>query len=105
MANSVVPDQTAPPLGAVWSGSTLFTQTCLSENLGKLQYVPECLNLHGEYKTGCIEVKQNQGISRQYYVKTLRPGRWHSTIYAYQLVYLISFFFLCKNNYIIWFLQ
>ena len=31
MANSVDPDQTAP-LGAVWSGSTLFAQTCLSEN-------------------------------------------------------------------------
>ena len=33
MANSVDPD-----LGAVWSGSALFAQTCLSENLGKLQY-------------------------------------------------------------------
>ena len=31
MANSVDPDQTAP-LGAVWSGSTLFAQT----NLGSL---------------------------------------------------------------------
>ena len=28
MANSVDPDQTAP-LGVVWSGSTLFAQTCL----------------------------------------------------------------------------
>ena len=37
MANSVDPDQTAP-LGAVWSGSALFAQTCLSENLGKLRY-------------------------------------------------------------------
>ena len=37
MANSVDPDQTAP-LGAVWSGSTLFAQNCLSENLGKLRY-------------------------------------------------------------------
>ena len=35
MANSVDPDQTAP-LGAVWSGSTLFALTWLSENLGKL---------------------------------------------------------------------
>ena len=34
--NSVDPDQTAP-LGAVWSGSSLFAQTCLSENLGKLR--------------------------------------------------------------------
>ena len=33
MANSVDPDQTAA-LGAVWSVSTLFAQTCLMENLG-----------------------------------------------------------------------
>ena len=38
MANSVDPDQTAL-LGAVWSGSTLFAQTCLSENLGKLRQI------------------------------------------------------------------
>ena len=37
MANSVDPDQTAP-LGTVWSGSTLFAQAYLSENLGKLRY-------------------------------------------------------------------
>ena len=36
MANRVDPDQTAP-LGAVWSGSTLFAQSSLSENLGKLR--------------------------------------------------------------------
>ena len=38
IANSVDPDQTAP-LGAVWSGSALFAQTCLSENLGTLRYL------------------------------------------------------------------
>ena len=38
MANSADPDQTAPaPLGAVWSGSALFAQACLSENLGSLR--------------------------------------------------------------------
>ena len=37
IANSVDPDQTAP-IGAVWSGSALFAQTCLSENLGTLRY-------------------------------------------------------------------
>ena len=37
MANSGDPDQTAP-LGAVCSGSALFAQTYLSENLGSLQY-------------------------------------------------------------------
>ena len=30
MANRVDPDQTVPP--AIWSGSTLFAQTRLSEN-------------------------------------------------------------------------
>ena len=35
MANSVDPDQTAPL--AVWSGSTLFVQTCLSKNLGSIR--------------------------------------------------------------------
>ena len=46
MANSVDPYQIAN-LGAVWSGSTLFAQACLSENLdhygtGKSQEV-QCL--------------------------------------------------------------
>ena len=43
MANSVDPDQTAP-LGAVWSGSALFAQTFLSENLGSLRYFITVLN-------------------------------------------------------------
>ena len=35
IANSVDPDQTAPlrALGAVWSGSALFAQAYVSENL------------------------------------------------------------------------
>ena len=37
IANGVDPDQTAP-LGAVWSGSALFAQIYLSENLGSLRY-------------------------------------------------------------------
>ena len=37
VANSVDPDQTAP-VGAVWSGSALFAQICLSENLGTLRF-------------------------------------------------------------------
>ena len=37
MANSDDPDQTAP-LGAVWSGSALFAQAYLSENLESLRY-------------------------------------------------------------------
>ena len=41
IANSADPDQTAPVgavRGAVWSGSALFAQTYLSENLGSLRY-------------------------------------------------------------------
>ena len=38
IANSLDPDQTAPR-GAIWSGSALFAQTCLSENLAKLRYL------------------------------------------------------------------
>ena len=37
IANSEDPDQNAP-LGAVWFGSALFSQTYLSENLGSLRY-------------------------------------------------------------------
>ena len=43
IANSADPDQTAP-LGAVWSGSALFAQTCLSENLETLWYVSKRSN-------------------------------------------------------------
>ena len=38
MADSVDP----APRGAVLSGSALFAQTCLSENLGTLWYVLKC---------------------------------------------------------------
>ena len=38
IANSVDLDQTAP-LGAVWSGSALFSQTYLSKNFGSLRYI------------------------------------------------------------------
>ena len=41
MANSVDPVRTAP-LGAVWSASTLFAQTYLSENLGP--YSSACIH-------------------------------------------------------------
>ena len=47
MANSVGPDQT-DPLG----GSALFAQTCLSENLGKLRYLPCLFVEYGLKPTG-----------------------------------------------------
>ena len=47
MANSEDSDQTAPPVGAVWSGSALFAQIYLSENLGSLWYPDQSdLDLH-----------------------------------------------------------
>ena len=45
MANSVDPDQTAP-LEAVWSGSALFAQAYLSENLGSLSTVTNQYLVH-----------------------------------------------------------
>ena len=38
--DSIIPLVSIPEisLGAVWSGSTLFSQTCLSENFGSLRY-------------------------------------------------------------------
>ena len=50
MTNSVDPDQTAP-VGAVWSGSTLFAQTWRSENLGSLQYI-SIADWYGSDKAG-----------------------------------------------------
>ena len=37
IAKGIDTDQTTP-LGAVWSGSAVFAQTYLSENLGSLRY-------------------------------------------------------------------
>ena len=50
IANSVDPDQTAPA-GAVWSGSALFAQTCLYENLITVQTCEKamlCLQMASE---------------------------------------------------------
>ena len=58
MANSVDPDQTAS-LGAVWSGSALFAQTCLSENLGKLRYLVHKLHKSKILLQKCYK-KQNR---------------------------------------------
>ena len=49
IANSVDPDQTA-----VWSGSALFAQTCLSKNLGSLQYLLAIRDLRTNDLWNCI---------------------------------------------------
>ena len=51
MANSVDPD-----LGAVWSGSALFAEAYLSENLGSLRYSPSPLKFRLHDTTGCIQL-------------------------------------------------
>ena len=49
MANSVDPDQTA-----VWSGSTLFAQAYLSENIGSLRYPDQTGSSLSEYLTSLL---------------------------------------------------
>ena len=54
-ASSVDPDQTDCS-GAVWSGSTLFAKTCLSKNLGSLQYLMKLLvTLNISYVTPTVK--------------------------------------------------
>ena len=47
------------PLGAVWSGSTLVTQTCLSKNSGSLRYftVPRMAGATFHMKCQCHNVR------------------------------------------------
>ena len=65
MANSVDPDQTAP-LGAVWSGSALFAQAYLSENLGSLQYNGKLGIGEYSYRTHCHECIIKPGHDKTY---------------------------------------
>ena len=67
IANSEDPDQTAP-LGAVWSGSALFAQTYLSENLGSLRYAI-CSNFYTPANCVC---------GRVYGFHVVRPSVWKS---------------------------
>ena len=53
IANSVDPEQTAP-LGAAWSGSTLFAQICLSKNLGSLRLTVAPQPLLQTYRNLCL---------------------------------------------------
>ena len=53
-ANRLDPGQTAP--GAVWSGSTLFAQACMPENLGTLRY-----DMH-EYSTDHLELNHQSKL-------------------------------------------
>ena len=58
MSNSVDPDQT--PLGAVCSGSALFAQAYLSENLGSLWYFEHEYDSKVNQDYSCYRYHENQ---------------------------------------------
>ena len=65
MANSVDPEQTAP-LGVVWSGSALFSQTCLSKNLGSLWHLLNSFLVHFPVATSLVQFQNSLWpLSRQ----------------------------------------
>ena len=68
MANSVDPDQTAP-VGAVWSGSALFAQAYLSENLGSLRYRKTSKNL--DIRNNCCNYPKIGTVS--FYYRVMGP--------------------------------
>ena len=73
MADSVDPDQTAPLIWvreAVWSGSTLFAQTCVSENLGSLRY--KICDRFIIYLHHCVFVSVHLFVFRRYELNFLR---------------------------------
>ena len=68
------------PSGAVWSGSTLFAQTCLSENLGLLQYLveewPTSVNAHDlkEIQSHTLgEIISNSPVKDDFFLHNLKP--------------------------------
>ena len=73
MANSIDPDQTAPK-GTVWSGSTLFAQTCQSKNLGSLWYISDA------------------------YISFLKHINLHTTLSSADIFYRRQGFFQCHSN-------
>ena len=64
IANSIDPNQTAP-LRAVWTGSALFAQACLSENLGTLRVCIFVLRFIGT---------QNEDLSTVKVLSTVKGG-------------------------------
>ena len=78
MANSVDPDQTAP-LGAVWSGSALFAQAYLSENLGSLRWYP-CFS--GIIYT--FSKKESEDVTAELQSRGIKAGCYHADLSAQQ---------------------
>ena len=95
MTNSVDPDQTAP-FGAVWSGSTLFPQVCLSEK-GYLKFpfrIPLFCDI--EFRTSqdsisnyfAIIVFLFSLIVFNIFLGKLKTVYWDSTCYLNKYVYI-----------------
>ena len=66
MANSIDPDQTA-----VWSGSTLFAQICLMENLGPLWYI---IMFTGPVPWNGDRLTDDEGLELWYQLLQVRNG-------------------------------
>ena len=64
MANSVDPDR------AVWSGTALFAQEYLSENLGSLRYSYSCVACHVILKVNRSDGISNMGSNMIFYALT-----------------------------------
>ena len=71
--SSVDPDQTAP-LGAVWSGSALFAQACLSENLRSLRYVLHAFWKSFESSLVFLSPTLNVYVSREFMQWKISPA-------------------------------
>ena len=85
MANSVDPDQTAP-LGAVWSGSALFAQAYLSENLGSLRYSNRLIfGFYMLFKSNSVVLSWcNNSASKMFSCK--KTSRMYSTQFSESLL-------------------
>ena len=99
MANSVDPDQTAP-LG-VWSGSALFAQAYLSENLGSLRYMQKT-----HIKNGKKSDFKKIFLNWQQIAKVIRAFCWHQnfvpkglSVPALGLYTCIKSFKMCLKSY------
>ena len=82
MANSIDPDKTAP-LGAVWSGSALFVQAYLSENLGSLRYITMDNDRSPETQHA-QKAKHVSHVTKKCVFGSLRPGKTQSGLLIYR---------------------
>ena len=73
MAKSVDPDQTA-----VWSGSALFAQAYLSENLGSLQKILLTGHSNSDQRNNFKRLYLEKKMVMARHVKLLEKSQWHS---------------------------